>query len=347
MEIDDETKQKEEESNLTLILTLSIDECNFHHTLINGQCFHWTLIAPNEWITPIDEFLCVALQSQNKASIFLVAAPFFSHSRDIANCTRRLHQYFFVKEDQQEFLLTKQYETWKKADPDYFAIAAMKCPGVRLLQQNPFECLISFICSSNNNISRITSMLQSFRKRYGKAIGVYRNEMYYRFPTLKECNAWCKSKDLDESVLRFMGFGYRAKYIMDTLEQLRNKNDDQFLDKLHRSKTQKDSQAILECLQQFQGVGPKVAACVALYSLGCFDVVPQDVHMNRMIATHYGNLQHYQSLFGEFSGWVQSVLFTAKVFDDNKKSKTTKKKRNIENLTNNEIKIENKKTKKQ
>jgi N-glycosylase/DNA lyase len=79
-----------------------------------------------------------------------------------------------------------------------------KIPGIRILQQDPWECTISFICSQNNNISRITKLLFSLREKYGKFIIEKHNQKHYAFPTLEDL------KEAKAQHLRDMGFGYRA-----------------------------------------------------------------------------------------------------------------------------------------
>ena len=99
------------------------------------------------------------------------------------------------------------YKTWTKADKN-FSKVAKQFEGIRMIRQDPVECLFSFICSSNNNISRITSMIDNLTSHYGDKILVEDGRTHYTFPTVKSLCA-----EGVEEKLRSLGFGYRAKYI--------------------------------------------------------------------------------------------------------------------------------------
>src|SRR5690606_31706145 len=134
-------------------------------------------------------------------------------------------------------------------------------------RQDPFECLMSFICTSNNNIGRICGMLERLCRTYGDYLGEYEEENnrheFYRFPTFDQL------EKATEKELKDLGFGYRAKYIVDTVKKLKELNSDG-KNYLYELKKIKNSAEVLEKLTAFPGVGLKVASCVALYSLDAF-----------------------------------------------------------------------------
>jgi N-glycosylase/DNA lyase len=108
------------------------------------------------------------------------------------------------------------YQRWSKIDPN-FAKKAIHFQGIRMLRQDPWENLISFICSSNNNITRISQMIDKLCKKLGNKIAELDEQEFYDFPTL---DALVEDEDT-EKVLRELGFGYRAKYIANTAEKLK------------------------------------------------------------------------------------------------------------------------------
>ena len=140
--------------------------------------------------------------------------------------------------------LRSLYDEWGQGCSRMQAICAA-LPGMRVVRQDPFECLISFICSSNNNIPRIKQMLQKLRVHYGTRIRLKEkippagekmenNEdgdgdqgevdakveiEFYAFPDLKQLGV------ATEKELRNLGFGYRAKFIVRTVAQLKEKED--------------------------------------------------------------------------------------------------------------------------
>jgi N-glycosylase/DNA lyase len=168
----------------------------------------------------------------------------------------------------EEDILSRLYKEWAKAD-DRMRIIVEALPGMRILRQPPVECLFSFICSSNNNISRITQMLEKLRQRYGTKINVndapsstissptssslsessQTISTFYSFPTVEALSA------ASEEELRGLGLGYRAKFVRATAIALSSKGGEDFLISL-RSKPRKEVQA---ALLEFVGVGMKVA----------------------------------------------------------------------------------------
>lgn len=120
-----------------------------------------------------------------------------------------LHDYFRLG-----YSLHSLYEQWASADTN-FALKSTDCCGVRLLNQHPLEALVAFICSSNNNIERIHSMMTKLAGAFGTHLGCHGDEDYYTFPSLSSLCA-----DGMELQLKSMGFGYRAKYVHQTVLKL-------------------------------------------------------------------------------------------------------------------------------
>lgn len=191
--------------------------------------------------------------------------------------------------------------------------------GARVLRQDPVECLLQFICSSNNNIGRITKMVD-----YVSGLGDYLGEVegfeFYEFPSLERLSR------VSESELRAAGFGYRAKYITGTVDALlsKPKGGAEWLASLRKT----DLQTAIDVLCTLPGVGPKVAACIALFSLDQHHAIPVDTHVWK-IATRYlipelagARLTHklcvrvadaFVSKYGKYAGWAQTLLFIAEL----------------------------------
>ena len=113
-----------------------------------------------------------------------------------------LKDYFQLHVD-----LSDLYKTWAEADSNFEKISK-QFEGIRILRQEPVECLFAFICSSNNNIARITSMVEKLAVYYGEMIAEVDGKPYYAFPAVSALAA----AGVEEK-LRSLGFGYRAKYI--------------------------------------------------------------------------------------------------------------------------------------
>ncbi len=130
----------------------------------------------------------------------IVEAHYASKVRpeDDAAMMRDLHEYLQLDVD-----LAALHAQWRH-DP-HLAAAIVRLPGLRILRQDPRECLFSFICSANNNISRIMLMVSRLRLHFGTVVGEYKGEQFFGFPTVDALAA------VQEQQLRDLGFGYRAK----------------------------------------------------------------------------------------------------------------------------------------
>jgi N-glycosylase/DNA lyase len=210
---------------------------------------------------------------------------------------------------------------------------------VRILQQDAWEALVGFICSSNNNISRISQMVDKLCSNYGPLIGHIDSQPFHDFPSPQAL-----AGPEIEPALRSLGFGYRAGYLARTaravdenglawLNALRNPERPAF-----RGLPSSPAGLLVEggrpgyrdaheALLALQGVGPKVADCVCLMGLGWGEAVPVDTHVWQIAQRDYrfGKGKHasltkatydavanrFRELWGEEAGWAQSVLFTA------------------------------------
>jgi N-glycosylase/DNA lyase len=234
--------------------------------------------------------------------------------------------------------LVQLYEQWAASDAN-FKKRAPKFTGIRILRQDAWEALIGFICSSNNNISRISGMVHNLCLHYGPLVGHIGGVAYHDFPT----PAALSGPDV-EAHLQKLGFGYRAKYIAKTARMVSEEKGMKWVEDLSNPECpqfgvqEKPAGEMLEGGRQgyrkaheellaLHGVGPKVADCVCLFGLGWSEAVPVDTHVWQIAQRDYkfgkgkhssltaatyaaiGNL--FRKLWGKEAGWAHSVLFTA------------------------------------
>ncbi|AGF54258.1 N-glycosylase/DNA lyase [Clostridium saccharoperbutylacetonicum] len=192
--------------------------------------------------------------------------------------------------------------------------------GVRVLNQDPFEMLISFIISARNNIPSIKKTVNKISNKWGKEI-IYKEKTYYAFPSINEI------KDATLEEIQETGASFRSKYILDTIKNVYASDkvmDDSNLDKknsylkynLDYIKNLKDDECH-EALQEFKGVGAKVADCIMLFSMGKTSAFPVDVWVKRAMIHFYGaensSLNKIRIFgrneFGKLSGFAQQYLF--------------------------------------
>lgn len=186
--------------------------------------------------------------------------------------------------------------------------------GIRLLQQDPFEITISFIISANNRIPMIKRAIENISKAFGKPLE-YKGKTYYAFPSLEAL------KNAEISEMEACGTGFRAKYIIDTIAKI-NENaspegvcyNNEF--DLNWIKAQSDD-VCHEQLQNYNGIGPKVADCIMLFSMGKYSAFPVDVWVKRAMQHFYlapdvslKKIRDFgRNKFGELSGFAQQYLF--------------------------------------
>lgn len=317
----------------TLLGTPS-EELRLDCTLPTGQSFRWRELAPGSLYVGVLGRRAVALRQLDGDVAYRVLArtPDALPAGDAA----AIADYFNL--DVSLGVLAKK---WRAADP-HFARLADVLPGARMLRQDPVECLFSFICSQNNHISRIHGMVNRLCEAYGTAMelpdaeraavaaaveeiegaeveGAKKAELptaLYAFPTLDQLTA------ATEDALRADGYGYRARYIVGAVEELlaRPEGGAAWLMALRSV----PFDASVEALCSLPGVGPKVAACVALFSLDKHEAVPVDVHVWNLATRRYvpalrGKPNNpkahpqvqaaFTKLFGPYAGWAHNTLF--------------------------------------
>ena len=177
----------------------------------------------------------------------------------------------------------------------FFKTAAEYSDGIRVLRQDIFETLISFIISQNNNIPRIKKIISSFCENFGEKI-IYNGYEYYTFPSPQ----YLKNITLND--LSVIKSGFRAKYILDAVQKITNGEID--LPKI-KSMTYDTAK---EELKKIKGVGDKVADCVLLFGAGKYEAFPRDVWIKKVMDTYFGG-EDGVNLFGEYAGIAQQYLF--------------------------------------
>ena len=198
----------------------------------------------------------------------------------------------------------------KLADIDEFMKTSIEFGyGIRILNQDLWECIISFIISANNNIPRIKKIIEKLSLNYGEEIE-FRGKKYYTFPTSESLS----KASVEE--LRSMGLGFRDKRVFKTTRMILEKEID-----LNKLETSKDSSYIEEELLKLDGVGEKVANCIMLFSLKRFDTFPVDVWVRRVMNDLYIHEKDEEKVskteirkiaeekFSDYKGLAQQYLF--------------------------------------
>lgn len=213
------------------------------------------------------------------------------------------------------------WRTYLDLDRDYGRIKRSLCDkdpvigkaiefgqGIRILNQEKWETLLSFLISQNNNIPRIKKCIRLLAETMGEKVGDFEGKTYYNLPSAKVL-AGASLADLAPCRL-----GYRAKYLLETARQVQAHG----MEELERLGTDEvSSSTAFEALKGYCGVGSKVANCIALFAMGKFDRFPIDVWVRKVMSRMYGIAEHdlnamaafAAEAFGEYGGIAQQYLF--------------------------------------
>lgn len=182
------------------------------------------------------------------------------------------------------------------------AVAARSAHGLRILRQDPWECLASYVLSVNNNIPNIARAVEHFARCLGSPVGL--GEFGFPPPELVACR--------ENEFLRQSGCGFRDRHLKDAAERVVSGEVD--LDSLSDMPTEQAR----ERLMRIRGVGPKVADCVLLFAYHRLDVFPADVWIARAISRFYMGgrpttprvaREEGVRRFGKLAGYAQEYLF--------------------------------------
>ncbi len=178
--------------------------------------------------------------------------------------------------------------------------------GIRILNQELFETVISFIISANNGITRIKNSIRIISERYGDYIGEYRGNKYYSFPRPEVL------ADVDPIELReYARVGFRDVRIVEASKMIR----DGFLD--YESDQLLETADLKEKLMELPGVGPKVSDCILLFTYHRRETFPVDVWIKRVMETLFIGHEvpkkqvddYAREIFGDLAGYAQQYLF--------------------------------------
>ena len=291
------------------IFVKGIGSYSLKDTMECGQCFRYEKIERcdgyDEYMTVVRKELIRVVQVTRGELIFpgmsdevfmTVAVPYFALDRDL--------------EAIKESIIKSTDSEWLKSAADYGA-------GIAILAQDPWEALLSFIISQNNNIPRIRKIVREISAEYGSNLCIEND--YNSCPlklindvpnedACKKCGR-CYTFPSAESVLKNPDGllpskpGFRYGYILDAAEKVVNLGVD-----LEKIKSENRYEYTMEALKVIKGVGDKVASCTALFGFGNLEAFPIDVWMKRAIDTYFDGKLDPTSL-GKYAGIAQQYIF--------------------------------------
>ncbi|WP_082394835.1 DNA-3-methyladenine glycosylase [Caloranaerobacter sp. TR13] len=271
------------------VIIENLEDFEPEHIFECGQCFRWnkeddgsyTGVANGKIINVKKEDGIIIFSNTNLNEFNDIWFEYFDLGRDYSKIKRELSKDKILK---------------KAVEYGY---------GIRILKQDVWEVLISFIISANNRIPMIKRAIENLSQKYGELIGEYNGKKYYSFPKADALSR------LTIDDIKDCKTGFRAKYIFNAAAIVSNKQMD-----IYRLKNLTTEEAKKE-LMLFAGVGPKVADCIMLFSMEKYDAFPIDVWVKRVMEYFYlkkdtklKDIQKYaQNKFGEYAGFAQQYLF--------------------------------------
>lgn len=241
--------------------------------------------------------------------------------------TRQLAQGVeFVCAPDDEAVIAPLFRDYLRLDDDLDAIsdsigkgeqisaAVDKYKGLRILRQEPWECMVSFICSANSNIPRISTNVEDMARSFGQALEM-NGQVRSIFPSPSVL------ADAGEQKLRDLGLGFRAKYVAGAAQRIARGDLDLY------SLREASYDEALEALIELPGIGDKVANCVLLFSLDKPQAFPVDVWIDRALKEWYPEVVEQkltrkamrpwaQEFFGTYAGYANQYLFHGRRLQD-------------------------------
>lgn len=266
------------------IITVKSEYFNPKDTLFCGQVFRFKEYKKGYLLISTDK-ICYIYSESGNTYIETEYKDYF-------------YNYFDLDRD-----YSKIYDKAVSYDIKILKLSAELGKGIRILKQDAFEMLFTFIVSQNNNIRRITSTIEKLSEKVGK-LCTSPFGSYYAFPTVDEMSS------LTEDDYKALGFGYRGKYFISLITEI---NSGLSIENLKLLSTEKLYQALTSLL----GVGDKVANCVMLFGFNKTETFPVDTWVEKLYYLDFnGKLKDRKKIskwfileFKEYSGFIQQYLF--------------------------------------
>lgn len=267
----------------------NVEDFNITHILECGQCFRWHKEDDGSYTGVIN--YGVINVSENEKNDVCFTYEFLNGTR------KNIEEYFD---------LDRNYSNIKKVislNDETMESAIKYGYGIRILRQDAWEMLISYIISAANNIPRISKTIENISKEYGRKI-TFNNKEYYLFPTPKEL-----SKASIEDFRR-LNLGFRDKYVYGAVQDVVSGTVD--LEKINQLKYKEAKKELMK----IKGVGSKVADCILLFSMNKIEAFPIDTWIKKVMTELYSTQNSLKDIekcaterFGEYAGIAQQYLF--------------------------------------
>lgn len=267
-----------------MIRLYNIDHFSLDETFLCGQCFRWEKASDGTFYGVVANH-AVKMYYFDPKTIYVESSNpdlvYWSHYLNFSN------DYNFIEQ-----------KLWQD---EKLRPCIEKGRGIRILRQDLWETIVSFIISANNNIPRIKKIVSALCEKYGEKID-FDGKVFYGFPSAETLSV-LSAEDLAD-----IRAGFRDKYIIDAAQKV--VSGEVNLEELPKMS---DANA-KKTLMKINGIGNKVADCILLFALGRYKTFPQDVWIKRILFEQYGvdekDIPDFvEKNFGNFGGVAQQYLY--------------------------------------
>lgn len=271
---------------------IKVDEYFRLEKILYGQCFRWKLTPEGKYVGVVDNNVIKIWQEKDIVYFYAL------YNNDIEAF---IHNYFDMDTDYKKIITSIK----RKSNNPLLNEIIKYSKGTRILNQSIFEIVISYIFSASNNIPRIENSIERLSQLYGNKME-FENNIYYSFPTIEQLKK--VSSDEYKEKIRI---GFRAPYVEKTVKDIYTNGYD--LEKIMKM----DTESARKKLMELQGIGPKVADCILLFSMHKKDVFPIDTWIEKVMKKYFNDekltkkqiQQLINNEFGKYKGIINHYMF--------------------------------------
>lgn len=270
-----------------MVVINNINNLDLDNTICCGQIFRYEKLEDNSYIVILKDRVVKLKYIDNKLYI---------DSNNMDNIENVIREYLDLDRDYISII-----ENIKKCD-DVLGKYLDKSIGLKMIKQDPIECIVSYIISQNNSVRNIKNSLDLISYKFGDKV-MFLDKEYYLFPSID------KLSKISLEEFRECKVGFRDRYLVDIISDIvENRLNVNYIFEMN-------SEDSLRYLMSFRGIGMKVASCILLFAYQKYDVYPIDTWVKKYMDTNYGfedekKIKEFcKEKYGKYSGLAIQYMF--------------------------------------
>lgn len=270
-----------------MVVIDDINNLDLDNTICCGQIFRYEKLEDNSYVVILKDRVVKLKYIDNKLYI---------DSNNMDNIENVIREYLDLDRDYISII-----DNIKECD-DILGKYLDKSIGLKMIKQDPIECIVSYIISQNNSVRNIKNSLDLISYKFGDKV-MFLDKEYYLFPSID------KLKKISLEEFRECKVGFRDRYLVDIISDIvENRLNVNYIFEMN-------SEDSLRYLMSFRGIGMKVASCILLFAYGKYDVYPIDTWVKKYMDTNYGikdekKIKEFcKKKYGKYSGLAIQYMF--------------------------------------